>query len=126
MGNMLLAMLFLSFSFMAFRFSYAYMGAYRTFYGLFSDELETCVITVSQSGEAVMPYFSLSAVEDYTEAYLEERLAEVCQYKTEIEGYAYRGDYEYPMGVSIRLCCTLLERTLIDRTALFTLMEEII
>lgn len=126
MGNMLLAMLFLSFSFMAFRFSYAYMGAYRTFYGLFSDELETCVITVSQSGEAVMPYFSLSAVEDYTKAYLEERLAEVCQYKTEIEGYAYRGDYEYPMGVSVRLCCTLLERTLIDRTALFTLMEEII
>lgn len=126
MGNMLLAMLFLSFSFMAFRFSYAYMGAYRTFYGLFSDELETCVITVSQSGEAVMPYFSLSAVEDYTKAYLEERLAEVCQYKTEIEGYAYRGDYEYPMGVSIRLCCTLLERKLIDRTALFTLMEEII
>ena len=126
MGNMLLAMLFLSFSFMTFRFSYAYMGAYRTFYGLFSDELETCVITVSQSGEAVMPYFSLSAVEDYTKAYLEERLAEVCQYKTEIEGYAYRGDYEYPMGVSIRLCCTLLERTLIDRTALFTLMEEII
>ena len=126
MGNMLLAMLFLSFSFMAFRFSYAYMGAYRTFYGLFSDELETCVITISQSGEAVMPYFSLSAVEDYTKAYLEERLAEVCQYKTEIEGYAYRGDYEYPMGVSIRLCCTLLERTLIDRTALFTLMEEII
>ncbi len=126
MGNMLLAMLFLSFSFMAFRFSYAYMGAYRTFYGLFSDELETCVITVSQSGEAVIPYFSLSAVEDYTKAYLEERLAEVCQYKTEIEGYAYRGDYEYPMGVSIRLCCTLLERTLIDRTALFTLMEEII
>ena len=126
MGNMLLAMLFLSFSFMAFRFSYAYMGAYRTFYGLFSDELETCVITVSQSGEAVTPYFSLSAVEDYTKAYLEERLAEVCQYKTEIEGYAYRGDYEYPMGVSIRLCCTLLERKLIDRTALFTLMEEII
>ncbi len=124
MGNMLLAMLFLSFSFMAFRYSYAYMGAYRTFYGLFSDELETCVVNLTSAGESVAPYFSIQAVEAYTEAYLEERLAKVCKYKTEIEGYEYRGDYEYPMGVSIRLRCTLLETTLIDRTALFTLVEE--
>ncbi len=125
MGNMLLAMLFLSFSFMTFRYSYAYMGAYRAFYGLFSDEVETCVVNLSPSGESVEPYFSLPAVEAYLEAYLEERLAKVCKYRTEIEGYEYRGDYEYPMGVSIRLCCTLLERTLIDRTALFTLVEGI-
>ncbi len=124
MGNMLLAMLFLSFSFMAFRYSYAYMGAYRTFYGLFSDELETCVVNLTSAGESVAPYFSIQAVEAYTEAYLEERLAKVCKYKTEIEGYEYRGDYEYPMGVSIRLRCTLLESTIIDRTALFTLVEE--
>ncbi len=125
MGNMLLAMLFLSFSFMTFRYSYAYMGAYRAFYGLFSDEVETCVVNLSPSGESVEPYFSLPAVEAYLEAYLEERLAKVCKYRTEIEGYEYRGDYEYPMGVSIHLCCTLLERTLIDRTALFTLVEGI-
>ena len=124
MGNMLIAMLFLSFSFMSFRYSYAYMGAYRAYFGLFSDELETCVINVSPDGEAIIPYFSIAAVEEYTEAYLKERLAEVCQYRTKIEGYEYRGDYEYPMGVSIRLRCTLLESILIDRTAYFTLAEE--
>lgn len=124
MGNMLLAMLFLSFSFMSFRYSYAYMGAYRTFYGLFSDELETCVVNLSTNGERIAPYFSLPAVEAYTRFYLKERLAKVCAYKMLIEGYEFRGDYEYPMGVSIRLRCTLLETVLLDRTALFTLVEE--
>lgn len=124
MGNMLLAMLFLSFSFMSFRYSYAYMGAYRAFYGLFSDEMETCVVNLSSDGEAIVPYFSLSAVEAYTKFYLAERLGEVCKYGAEIEGYDYRGDFEYPMGVSIRLKCSLLETILLDRTALFTLVEE--
>ncbi len=124
MGNMLIAMLFLSFSFMSFRYSYAYMGAYRAFYGLFSDELETCVVNLSSSGEKIAPYFSIPAVEEYTDFYLKERLGEVCQYSVQVKGYEYRGDYEYPMGVAIRLRCSLLETTLLERTAFFYLAED--
>ena len=125
MGNMLLAMLFLSFSFMSFRYSYAYMGAYRAFYGLYSDEIELYVVNLTNNGVEQLPYFSVHKVKDYVQDYLGQRLAKACDYEALVEGFEYRDDEEkYPMGVSVRLYCSLLDATILDKTALFTLVEE--
>ncbi len=124
MGNMLIAMLFLSFCFVSFRYSFAYMGSYRAFYGLFTHEMELNVTNLTWKGEKTIPYFSLDKVNAFTEAYLNERLANVCDYQFEVEGFEFRGDYEYPMGVSINLRCTLMNAAILDKTAYFTLVED--
>lgn len=125
MGNMLIAMLFLAFSFVSFRYSYGFMGAYRTFYGLFTHELDICVVNLTSKGESTIPYFSLEKVKSFAETYLSERLAHTCDYEFEVEGFEFRDDYGlYPMGVSINLRCYLISKTLLDKTAYFTLVEE--
>ncbi len=125
MGNMLVAMLFLAFSFVSFRFSYGFMGAYRTFYGLFTYEMELFVINIDAQGEATAPYFSLSKVDAFTKSYLNQRLANTCNYIYDVRGYEFRGDEgEAPMGVAISLKCYLMNKTLLDKTAYFTLVED--
>lgn len=125
MGNMLVAMLFLSFCVMSFQYSYAYMGAYRAFYGLFTREMDLFVVNLTTKGESMTPYFSLTKVKTFTEEYLAERLANVCDFKFEAKGFEFSDDNgRFPMGVSINLRCYLLKNKLMDKTAYFTLVEN--
>lgn len=84
MGNFFLAAAFMCYCFLFFDYTSAYMSAYRAFYSLFGAVIDASVVSYSEKGETLSPYFDYDYMKEGIASILEERLKGRCAYEYKV------------------------------------------
>lgn len=121
------AIVFLAFSLASFRFSYAYTTAFRAFYGLYGSIEDVCVVNINDDGTAaILPYFNIVKARYMVSEYLRQRLESHCQYTYFVNGTRFQNllTFSNPMGMEIKLTCSIMGMQILDKTATFAIERK--
>ncbi len=127
MGNLFLASAFMAYCFLFFDFTSVYMSAYRAFYSLFGEVIEASVISYSESGETIPPYFDYGYMKEGIGFLLDERLKGRCDYDYRV--YPANPITKLPeassnQGALVELDCSyMFGETILSKKAFFAISE---